>query len=431
MSDKSTKKDSRRDFILKSLTAASSLGFRSFLLGLPTAFLTKRAMANPNATYLIYSTYAEGCPLNANVPGAYVSGVTHPASFATPVSFSLGPAQVQAAGAWATLPQALRDRLQFIHHHTLTNAHSEAENVMRVQGSLKTATGSGQEMLPSAVAQINKAALGTMSTAPIVLGQLNASVTFNSVAQPYIAPTALRSLFPATISATTRSLQQFRDNAIDSLYQDLKTNGTSAQKKFLDDHVNSAAQSRQLALEFQSTLNNLGTGYVAELRAAAALIAAKVTPTIVVGLRFGSDNHSQSGEEVNQTEVSIAAMTDLWSQLNALGIADKTTFCIQNVFGRTLRGGPTGGRQHHGAHSVAVLFGPNVKPGVTGALDMNVGQGESTAINSTTGLAAGADVPKTETLAATAKTILKACGADEAVINQRVTLGKILRSAVV
>jgi hypothetical protein len=113
-----------------------------------------------------------------------------------------------------------------------------------------------------------------------------------------------------------------------------------------------------------------------------------------------------------------------------LGLADQTTFFLQNVFGRTVHGTASGGRGHHGGHTVGVLFGPNVKGGVTGELQMSGTVGLSSAINSTTGLAASADVPTTETLAATAKTVMKACGVDETEINRRVTLGKILRSAV-
>lgn len=193
----------------------------------------------------------------------------------------------------------------------------------------------------------------------------------------------------------------------------------------------SAKQARSMVSEFQNTLSGLGvSGLQDQMVGAAALIAAKVTPTIVVSLRFGSDNHSRSGAEEPATVESTAALAFLWERLSALGVADQTTFFLQNVFGRTLHGTSAGGRGHHGAHTVGVMFGPNVRGGVTGELQMSGNIGRSSAINSTTGLAAAADIPTNEALASTAKTLMKACGIDEAEINRRVTLGKVLRSAV-
>ena len=422
----------RRDFLMNSLAAAGTLGLRSLVLGLPPMFLTQRAMAAGQATYLIYSCYSEGCPLNANAPGSYQPGVTHAGSFNTPVSFTLGTTNTQAAAPWANLPALLRNRMNFIHHDSRTNAHSEADNVLKVHGALKGASGNGAEMLPSAIAQMVQSNLGTLGTAPILVGQIRGNLTFNSIPQPFVAPNSLTQLFPTTTTPSANSMRQFRDRAVDTLYRDLRSNGTPAQKKFLDDHVLSASQARNLLVEFQSTLSGLGTSTAQDqMIAAAALIAAKATPSIVINLRFGGDNHGSSGVEEQQTTESVAAIGFLWDRLNAMGLHDKTTFCIQNVFGRTLVGTASGGRQHHGGHNVAVMFGPNVKPGITGQLQMSGSVGRSTAINSTTGTSASADVPTEETLAATAKTLMKACGADETTINQRIAFGKILRSAVV
>ena len=422
----------RRDFLVNSLATVGTLGLRSLVLGLPPTFITQRAMAAGQATYLIYSCYSEGCPLNANVPGSYQAGVTHAGSFNTPVAMTLGSVSTQAAAPWANLPALLRSRMNFVHHDTRTNAHSEADNVLKVHGALKGASGNGAEMLPSAIAQMVRPALGTMSTAPILIGSIKGNLTFNAVPQPYVAPSSLAQLFPTTSSASANSMRQFRDRAVDTLYRDLRTNGTAAQKQFLDDHVLSASQARNLLVEFQNTLSGLGTSTAQDqMIAAAALIAAKATPSIVVNLRFGGDNHGSSGLEEQQTTESVAAIGFLWDRLNAMGLQDQTTFCLQNVFGRTLAGTASGGRGHHGGHNVAVMFGPNVKPGITGQLQMSGSVGRSTAINSMTGTATGADVPAEETLAATAKTLMKACGADETSINQRIAFGKILRSAVV
>ncbi len=427
------KKDySRREFLKNSLALAGTLGFRSFLLGLPPSFLASRAMAAGPATYLIYSTFSEGCPVNANVPGSYIPGITHPGSLNTPVSFSLGTTTVQGGAPWANLPAALRARLQFLHHDSRTNSHAEGENVMKAHGAIKSSSGNGAEMLPSAIGQITKSTLGTLSDSPALVASIGSNLTANSIPQPLLAPRSITQIFPTSVTATTTSLRQFRDQALDSLYRDVRTNGTTAQRKFMDDHVISAQQARNLAGEFQTTLSGLGVSREKDqIIAACALIAAKVSPSIVVSLPFGRDNHSASGTEEADTIASCDVLAFLWDRLNSMGLANQTTFCLQNVFGRSPIANAAGGRGHWGAHNVAVMFGPNVKPGVTGSVKISGTQGYSTGINSVTGSATSPDVPTTETLGAVAKTVMKACGVDDTTIDQRVSLGKILRSAVV
>ena len=154
----------RRDLLLNTLTAAGGIGLRSLLLGLPPSFIANRVMANTtNPNFLIYLCSDAGEPVNANCPGSYQPGVLHPSAYQNPVQFSLGNYNTQAAAPWANLPAALRNRMQFIHHNTHTNGHGENEQVMKVQGALRSLSGTGEEMLPTAIAEMTAAGLGTMN----------------------------------------------------------------------------------------------------------------------------------------------------------------------------------------------------------------------------------------------------------------------------
>ena len=421
----------RRKFLSQTLLGTSAIGVKSLLLGLPQSFLLNGAFAqSQNATFLVFATSDEGEAVNPNTPGSYISGVMHPTRFRTPVSMSLGNIRTEAAAPWASLPQDLLNRMQFIHHNTQTNSHSELQNVMKVQGDLKTSAGNGQEMLPSAIAQMMAPKLNTLSNTPIVLRSPGAPITFNGTPQPVISADAIKSLFSSSNNTSLSAVQKFREQALDSIYSDLKQNGTKAQLKFLDDHANSSEQARNLASEFRTTMANLGSnGAQSQLLASAALFAAGITPVTVIKLGFGGDSHNggtaSDNREANLLEENTGALAVFWDRLKSLGIADKTTLCIQSHMGRTLR--QDNWRGHWGLHNVAVAFGPNVRAGVSGGLDPN--SHRSTAINSTTGQSGG-DISFTETLGATAKTLMKMCGADEAEINTRVSKGKIIRSAI-
>jgi hypothetical protein len=104
-----------------------------------------------------------------------------------------------------------------------------------------------------------------------------------------------------------------------------------------------------------------------------------------------------------------------------MNLQDKVTFATLNVFGRNLNGisktESRSGRDHYGNHSVAVMIGKNVKPGVYGGVTtvqggfgggMALGAGD---IDSTTGtLTPGGDVPRAETFVSMARTLGGALG---------------------
>ena len=118
------------------------------------------------------------------------------------------------------------------------------------------------------------------------------------------------------------------------------------------------------------------------------------------------------------------------------GLQDKVTFSTLNVFGRNLNGisktESRSGRDHYGNHSVAVMIGKNVAPGVTGGVtnvsggfgnsgSMALGAGD---IDSASGaLTAGGDVPRAETHVAMARTLGAALGIPQAVMDTSLVQG--------
>ncbi|MEO1334995.1 MAG: hypothetical protein AAFV29_05105, partial [Myxococcota bacterium] len=217
----------RRHFLKNALFGTSAVPLYSLLTGLPPAFLLGRQTAFAQSTlephFLILSSGAAGHPLNTNVPGTYPSNpddgndprqlVEHPlvselgtnargtvggqafsaSAFENPSELRLGTTTTLAAGPWTALPQALRNRLAFIHHATYSNAHPEFSTVMEFHGAVRGPEGTGREMFTSFVAQENAAGLGTLMNRPINIGA-NA-LTFEGRPINIMRPDDLKSLF--------------------------------------------------------------------------------------------------------------------------------------------------------------------------------------------------------------------------------------------
>jgi hypothetical protein len=189
-----------------------------------------------------------------------------------------------------------------------------------------------------------------------------------------------------------------------------------------------------------------------QIQAALILFQMKVTPTVVVHIDFGGDNHSDSGlaNEVAahiDSKRGVAGINMLLKALTDNGLQDKVTFSSLNVFGRNLNGisktESKAGRDHYGNHSVAVMIGKNVQPGITGGVaNVSGGFGSSgTAlgagdIDSATGMVApsGGDVARLDTHVAMARTLGAALGIPQAQMDQALVqggTGKVIPSTVV
>jgi hypothetical protein len=182
----------------------------------------------------------------------------------------------------------------------------------------------------------------------------------------------------------------------------------------------SQTQVRSLADALSTTLSAITADDTkGQALAAAALIAAKVTPVVTLHLSFGGDNHSDQNlqAEADQHVTGVQAIQQVQDALTSLSLTDKATFATLNVFGRNLNGidkvTSRTGRDHYGNHSVMVMIGKNVAPGVTGGVVASGSSGAYVAspIDSTTGLpASGGDIAANKTHVSAARTLGAALG---------------------
>jgi uncharacterized protein (DUF1501 family) len=434
-------KTPRRKLLKTAIFGAGLLGLRSVATGLPKSWFWGERVAYadaPTPQYLILATSGNGDPLNANAPGSFVPGAENspiPELAAADVSF--GEGSYTAAKCWGSLPAELRARMAFFHHRTYTNAHPEHRKVMALQGAAKLATGNGTEMLPSLVASELASALGTIQIEPIPIG--NELMTFQGRALGNIDPISLKGLFEEPDDLLT-GLTSLRDAQIDAIYADLKANGTSMQKQFLDRYALGKDQVRKLGEDLANLLTRLPVdptskgSPVDQVIAAVALIKLKVAPVVTMHLPFGGDNHNDSDltVEAQDTVDSMTTLTTLWTELTAQGLEDQVTFASLNVFGRTLKRNVGGGRNHNQNHHVMTLFGKHVKGGVIGGVDVVDNDYGAVAIDSKTGKGgAGGDIDPLSSLESAGKTLAAALQLPADVIDKRIVSGKVVSAALV
>jgi hypothetical protein len=438
MGQENTMNHTRRSLMQKTLFGTAGLGLRALATGLPVSFLSRplAALADDfvcadknTAQYLIISTSSNGDPLNANVPGTYdfpdVAHSPDPRMAAT--DFTLGGKPVRAAQIWSTLPQWVLDRTSFIHHATLTNNHANLPKVMRLMGSTAR-----QEMLPSILAKYLAPCFGTVQVDPISAGAGDI-LTIDGRDLPNVAPTGLRDLLARPNTPLLR-LQATRDTALDEVFSLMKERGTKAQKLYLDSLASSRRQARSLGSDLVDMLGAIkNDGPDGQVTAAVALIKMNVSPVVTIRLPFGGDNHTDpdlAKSEAPQQEIGVQAITQLWTALQAAGLADRVTFAAYNVFGRTLKKNGIMGRDHWGSHHATVLMGKNVRAGVVGGLEPKANDYYATAIDSKTGRSGG-DIPFAETLSAMGKTVGAAVGVQAGVLDRYITGGKVVTGALV
>ena len=447
----------RRDAMLTALFGAGWVGLRAMATGLPVWFVAdpRKATAQDlqcaiaareNLQYLIVSAASAGDPINCNCPGTYEDpNAIHPDQPAmAPMPIAFGAKMYTAAAPWAVLSEAVRARTLFFHHVTQANNHGDQPKVMRLMG----ATSSG-EMLVSAYAKHLGSCFGTVQAEPVAVGARgNASelVSYAGRSLPSISPTQLRQLltgssgggFPGVPTGgmfgrpranVLVQLRSIRDKHLDRLNAMAKADATKVQQRFLDSLAASQTQVRQLAESLSDTLSAINNDDVqGQALAAAALISANVTPVVTVRIPFGGDNHSDSNlqkevddhTDVNGRGAGVAGVQAVMDALAMMGLTDKVTFATLNVFGRNLNGiskvMSRGGRDHYGNHSVAVLIGKNIAPGVVGGVApvsdraSNGALGASDIDSATGAGVSGGDIPRLETHVAMARTLGAALG---------------------
>jgi hypothetical protein len=434
----------RRDALLTTLFGAGHIGLRALATGLPAWFIARPRLATAQSLqcaidaqdklqYLIVSTSSNGDPINCNCPGTYdgAANAIHPQQAevaATPVQ--LGSKTYNAALPWAStanggaLAPATLGRINFFHHLTGSTVHGDQPKVMKLLG----ATSQG-EMLVSAFAKHLSGCFGTVQPEPIAVGAgRNSSemISYAGRTLPSISPTQLKQLLTGSKTDPLVKVRSLRDTSLDALNALAKTDATNVQMQFLDNLATSQQQVRELADQLATTLANIkGDDISGQALAAAALIAAKVTPVVTVHVPFGGDNHTDQNlqNEADQHVSGVQGIQAIQDALTSLSLTDKVTFATLNVFGRNLNGidkvTSRTGRDHYGNHSVMVMIGKNVAPGVTGGVVASGSSGAYMAsdIDSGTGNAvSGGDIPAAQTHVAAARTLGVALGIPSAQI---------------
>jgi hypothetical protein len=468
----------RRNALLSGIFGSGYVGLKAIATGLPAWFIANPRSATAAdaacaeggdaAQFLIMNVSSMGDPISCNCPGTYdgdAAAAIHPddAKMA-PVAITLGSKQYTAATPWNTLLDAAKARVNFFHHVTLANNHGDQAKVSRLMG----ATQNG-EMLVSAYAKHLSACLGTVQPEPVSLaagGNATELVSYQGRTMPPVSPTQLRQLLTGSSGGGSFGggprgggggnvlvgLRSVRDKYLDQLNDLAKMDATGVQKRFLDALAQSQTQVRSLSDSLATLLGNInGDDVQGQALAAAALIAAKVTPVVTVKIDFGGDNHSDSNlaNEVTahtDSKRGVAGINMIIQALIDNGLQDKVTFSTLNVFGRNLNGisktESKAGRDHYGNHSVAVMIGKNVAPGITGGVtNVSGGFGSSgTAlgagdIDSASGsvVPSGGDIARVDTHVAMARTLGAALGIPQTVMDSALvqgSTGKVVPSAL-
>jgi hypothetical protein len=441
----------RRDGLLTALFGTGYIGLRALATGLPAWFLLNPRSASAqslkcaitstaNLQYLILSTSSSGDPLNCNCPGTYdgtpaAASAIHPQQAeVAATSVTLGSKTYQAALPWAPLSTGVTTgqplaasvlaRTCFFHHTTGTTVHGDQPKVMKLLGDI-----SGGEMLVSAIAKHLSGCFGTVQAAPVAIGAGNNAsefVSYSGSTLPSISPLQLKQLLAASTNNPLVNLRSIRDTSLNALNALAKSDGNAVQQQFLDALATSQTQVRTLSDQLATTLNAIKDNTVTgQALAAAALIAANVTPCVTMHIPFGGDNHVDQNlqAEADQTVSGIAGIQLVMNALSSLSLTDKVTFATLNVFGRNLNNTSTSmsrsGRDHYGNHCVTVMIGKNVAPSVIGGLTTDsTGSCEASGIDSSTGAADTAgDISADNTHDAAARTLGAALGIPASVMN--------------
>jgi hypothetical protein len=450
----------RRETLLKALFGTGYIGLQALATGLPIWYLLdpRRAsadMCNVDAMtasklqYLIVSTSSNGDPINCNCPGTYeLTDIIHPQQAEVAATqIQLGTKMYGAAKPWApksaggALDPAVLARASFFHHTTRTTVHGDQPKVMKILGEVNNG-----DMLVSAIAQQLAPCLSTVQHEPIAVGAgFNASelVSYQGRTLAAVSPTQLKQLLTGSSFDPLVKMRSLRDTSLDKLNQLAKMDATGVQSQFLDALATSQTQVRELATQLATTLSAIKADDVqGQALAAAALIAANVTPVVTMHIGFGGDNHSDQNlqAEADQHVSGVQGIKAVMDALASLSLTDKVTFATLNVFGRNLYGiakvTSRAGRDHYGNHAVTVMIGKNVAPGVIGGPTKDAsGNYVASDIDSTTGAAmTGADIAAAESHSSAGRTLAAAIGLPANIVSTLFTPtagGKTVQAALV
>jgi hypothetical protein len=451
----------RRNALKTMLLGAGGLGLRGLLAGVPASLLAaaERAAAQSADTCdaaalpgldpsvhppqrLILITGAGGDPLNANVPGTYdVPGLYH----ATDAGFSesdhghltFGPRTWGCARPWEQLVTAypeIGNRICFFHHGTYTVAHGDHAKVNAYMGAIRRG-----EMLCSFLAKHvhTCAPRPTTQAAPVLLSQN--LIRYTGAVLPVLDRGGLSAILQQP-TGTQGALRTLRTGDHRRLRDVLARTATPSQQAALAAYLQAQDDARAVNQTLVGGLANPAGANEQQRRntVAVALLEMNLSPVVVMEYDFGGDNHSSMWEETTNTTQSVADLGDLFQKLRARGLQDDVTIVLQYVFGRTLgaqarSGNPSGlnGRDHNAGHHCTVIIGRGFTGSVIGGVVPTPG-GDFRADSISSGSGAqGGDISYEAGLGSLAKTISAGMGLSRAVIEDQITVGKVVEGALI
>jgi hypothetical protein len=325
------------------------------------------------------------------------------------------------------------DRSCFFHLATRTNAHPQLPKVLRLW-----ATGQA-EMLPSLIARHTSGCLGTAQREPVAVGippvngRASTLITYEGHGLASLTPSALRELLSGP-EGPLASLGAQRDQVLDKLLPIVRERGQRALAGQLGERALSKRQAQALGDQLRADLARIqDDGPEAQILTTVALLRMNVAPVVTLRIPFGGDNHFDYGlqKETAGTVAGVQQVALLMQKLAQYGLADRVSFALLNVFGRTLRKRGIAGREHWAHHHTGLLIGKPFRGGVIGGIGPGEGDFCALPIDSQTGRADGSgDIPASESLIAFARTLARGVGLPEAVVSQSFPAGKLVRAAL-
>lgn len=430
----------RRKMLYTALFGAGGLGLKSLATGIPMSVLASPLRAKAQdagfTRVLILSASSAGDPLNANVPGTYDDPAIQHSNDPrmAPTSMTIGGQQYTAAKPWADLPASILDKTVFFHHGTYTNAHPNHPKVMRLMGNVER-----NEMIVSVYSDALWETMDTVQREPISVGARSGDeiLAFQGRSLANVSPTALKTALAQEDNALG-DLRPLRDQAVDEMYALYQEYGTENQRRMLDRFVVTRDEARSLSLDLVERLATIdGNGEADQVLAASVLAAMNVSPVITMRINFGGDNHTDA-EFVRETDETVEGVGHLRNLVETVDgmraegvLRNDVIVGTLNVFGRDLARKGRQGRDHNGRHHVSVLIGEGLRGGVIGGLEPTGNDYQAQAIDSSSGNAsASGDVPHEETFQSMAKTLGVVLGVSPTRLDEVITGGKVINSAL-
>ncbi|WP_144394750.1 hypothetical protein [Pleionea sediminis] len=431
----------RRNFLIGAASSAMSLSINSLLTGLSPAFLTAGStfVRDPLRKFAIIAQSGAGEAVNGCGPGSFdspdfmhptknstdyvktIAGTTYTSEdMALTTNFLDGQNPVRIARIFEALG-SMQDNMAFFHHRTKLGIHPQFPSAKTAGGAIKGFIGRGEEELVSAIAQENAIAMGCVIDKPIVL---SGSATYKGSPLNTYTPTVIKELVTSSINSEVprEMFSAARNHLIDAVYQNIKTNGTPNQKRFLDEYALTQQQADEVASKLLNEVSEINDdSYASQMRMACIIAKLNLAPAAVVSYQLSGDNHISDAMtvEAERTLDMMEAYRDFYDFANSMDVWNQLLYATISVFGRSMNK-RANGRNHNGSLSTGLLFGGHLSRKVIGGIDPNISKGVSMPINSSTGGTENPNVSVDDSLACYAKSVLKAAGVPDDRLEERV-----------